>query len=285
MIDVIIDSLIDSAKVFGIAIILYIILSFIEEKISHLLSHHKKTSPILGSAFGLIPQCGISVVAADLYHKHHISVGTILAIFFACSDEALPILLSSKEKLYMVIPLIIIKFMGGFILGYIVDFFISKQELSKEEIEDIHIGCCRHEIDNHNENIVYKHFIHPILHSFKIFMYVLIMNLIFGFLIYFIGEENIMEFFSGNFWFTPILTCLVGLIPNCASSVLICELFLTNGIPFGALVGGLCVNAGLGFLYLLKFKEDRKNVISLILILFFYSLIISYLIMLMMILF
>ena len=276
MIDVVIDALIDSGKVFLIAIIIYILLSFIEEKFSRLLTTKKNVSPIIGSALGLIPQCGISVVSADLFHKRHISVGTILAIFFACSDEALPILLSDNEKAVMIIPLIIIKFIGGFILGYAIDFIISKKEVRKDNIEDIHVGCCGHKIDNHNDKKFNKHFLHPVIHSLKIFGYVLVMNLLFGFMVYFIGEEKISSFLAQHYLLTPLFSCMVGLIPNCASSVLICELFLANNISFGALVGGLCANAGLGFLYLFKFKEERKHIIFLIATLFIYALIISY---------
>ena len=125
MLDIFLDSLLDSLKVFGIAFIINFILSFIEAKVSALFQRHKKISPLLGASAGLIPQCGISIVAADLYRKEHITIGTLVAVFFACSDEALPILFSDVEKLKFILPLIIIKFIFGFILGFLLDFCIK----------------------------------------------------------------------------------------------------------------------------------------------------------------
>lgn len=275
MIDVLLDALIDSLKVFGFSIVIFLVLSFFEERFAKIITKHKKATPIIASLTGLIPQCGVSVVAADLYHKRHITVGTLLALFFACSDEALPILLTDKDKIIMVIPLLIIKFIGGFLLGYFIDFIISKPKINEEVVESIDVSYCH---THHHKNKLHKHFLHPLDHSLKIFLYVFVMNILFGMLIYYVGEDTIINFMIDKKIFTPIICCLVGLIPNCASSVIICELFLLNSIPFAALVGGLCVNSGLGFLYLFKYKDERINVLKMISIILLYSLIISYII-------
>lgn len=277
MFDVIIDALIDSAKVFGFAFILYVIFSFVEEKVTNMLLHHKKTSPIIGSLCGLIPQCGVSVVASDMYLKSHITMGCLVSVFFACSDEALPILLSDTSHAIYVIPLLLIKLIGGFVLGYAVDLFIKRKDI-EEELEETHVGCCHHHIEE--ENKLKEHLIHPLIHSFKIFIYVLIVNFIFGSIIYIIGgEDKIISFLSNNIYLTPLLSSIVGIIPNCASSVLISEFFLLNGIPFGALVSGLCMNAGLGFVYLLKNKKHLKDVLIIFMILFVASVSTGYIIM------
>lgn len=269
-------SLIDSLKVLGVALIIYIILSFIEDKISKALTKSNKLSPLIGSSVGLIPQCGISVVASDLYLKKHITIGTLLAVFIGCSDEALPILLSRPDKYGFLIALILIKMLAGFILGFTVDLIITKKELKKAEGNDIHIGCCHHEIDNDEENKLHKHLIHPILHSIKIFIYVFVITFLFGLLIHLIGEDNILSFLQTNKYLSPLFSTIIGIIPNCASSVLITELFLLDGINFGALVAGLCMNAGLGLVILLKEKKDIKNTLLIITILFIYSLFIGY---------
>ncbi len=274
MIDVFLDALLDSLKVLGLSLVLYIILSFFEDKLANLLKKHKSISPIIGASVGLIPQCGISVVAADLYLKEHITMGTLFAVFFACSDEALPILLSTGEKAIYVIPLLLLKFIFGFIIGYMIDFFIRKR-LSEGEIEEIHVGCCHHEID-HQESPFQEHFIHPLVHSLKIFAYVFIVNLLFGIVIYYIGEDQIIDFLSQSKYVTPLVCALVGLIPNCASSVLISELFILNGIPFGALFTGLCINAGLGLVYLLKNKKNWKDVLWIVFLLFISSILLGY---------
>ncbi len=275
MLDVLLDALFDSLKVLLIAFLLYVLLSFIEEKISKLLEKNKKVSPLIGSLFGVIPQCGISVVASDLYLENKITLGTIFAIFFACSDEALPILFSSTNKIIYAIPLLLIKVVFGFIFGFIVDFLFRKKELDKELELDHHHGCCSHDIVN-DESKLHKHLLHPLIHSLKIFLYVLIINIIFGIIIYFIGEDKISLFLTGVKWLTPFLSSLIGMIPNCASSVLISELFITSAIPFGALVSGLSINAGLGIIYLFKDKNKIKDALYIELMLLIASNFIGY---------
>ncbi|MDE7385073.1 MAG: arsenic efflux protein [Anaeroplasmataceae bacterium] len=272
MLDVCLDAFLDSLKVFGIAFVLYFIFSFVHDKITHLFQKHKRISPLIGASCGLIPECGISVVGADMYQKKEMSMGTILAIFFACSDEALFILFSDYRKMIYIIPLLGIKFMFACVLGYIVDKIYKEKDLVLEA-GDLKLDCCEH---HHEESKFQKHFIHPLIHCLKIFGYVFIINLIFGMLVYYIGEDKILAFLRSNKAFGPLVSGVIGLIPNCAASVLMSELFLMEGLSFGALVTGLSVNAGVGLVYLLKFKEMRKNVGIMVLILYFYSLMIGY---------
>jgi len=272
-------------KVFVVVFLSHIILSFVESKLSKVLSKNHKTSPLIGSAMGLIPQCGISVVAADLYIKEHISFGTILAIFIACSDEAVPILLSNPDKALTTIPLLILKFILGFLVGFIADLLYRKsREHVDEHIKDchheeeVHTGCCGHEIDNQQESSFHKHFVHPLIHSLKIFIYVFIIYTLFGTLIYFIGEENIKNFFESNKYFTPIYAAFLGLIPNCASSVILTEMYMLKTISFGTTLAGLITNAGLGLVVLFKNKKMIKKTFIIVAILLVTSLASGYII-------
>lgn len=274
MLHVLEHAFIDSLKVLGITFIIYIILSFFEEKLVGLLKKHKKTSPIFSASVGLVPQCSFSVVAADLYLKEHITMGTLFAVFFACSDEAMPILLASGKTAIYTIPLLLLKLILGFTFGYLIDLFIKK-ELNKEELEEVHIGCCHHEID-HEDSKVKEHLIHPLIHSLKIFIYVFIVNFIFGTIVHLIGEDKILEFLSQATYVTPLVSSLVGLIPNCASSVLLTELFILGGIPFGALFTGLSCNAGLGLVFMLKKRKNWKDIIILVGLLLVASIISGY---------
>lgn len=260
-------AILDSLHVLLFAFVLYFILSFFKSKISNLLKKHKKSSPIASSFVGLIPQCGISVMASDLYIRRHISMGCIIAVFFSCSDEALPIIFTSGNYIYGIL-LLIIKFVGGFIIGYIVDLFI-KRDLEPIE-NNLTLEHCAHKKKMHH------HVIHPLVHALNIFIYVLIVNLLFGIIIYYVGQDNIISFLSDNEILSPLLCVLVGLIPNCASSVLISELFVIGGIPFGALLAGLCVNAGLGLIYLFKNKKSTKDLLYIFIILVSTSLLFGY---------
>lgn len=279
---VLLHTLLDTLYIFIFILVIYFLLSFIEGKIAKKIEKNSKFSPILGSLVGLVPQCGFSIVGADLYKKKYISIGTLIAIFVSCSDEAIPIILSSPSKIYMIIPLLLIKFISAISFGYLIDLLFkgNKNLIEKKHHEDklIHTGCCHHEIEeNEKEGFVKKHLIHPLLHTLKITLYVFIINLVFALLIEYIGQNTIKDFLNKNVYLTPILASIVGLIPNCASSVIISELFVANSLSFGATISGLICNAGLGLVYLFKDKKDIKNNFLIISLLMFISLFIGYL--------
>lgn len=277
--DVLLDSLYDSLKVLLFVFIIYVILSFFEDKLSHskVFSKNNKFSPLIGSLFGLVPQCGMSVLASDMYIKRHITVGTLLAVFISCSDEALPIMLAHSGGAKWAGLVILVKFILGFIVGFLVDMvYKPKDEIEEGVDNEIHTGCCHHHIDDEEENRWHKHLVHPLIHSVKLFIYVFVVNIIFGMIVYFVGENSISNFLSTNKYITPLLSSIVGMIPNCASSVIITELYLSSGLSFGALISGLIMNAGLGMVVLLKNKSMIKKTLFIWLILFLTSLICGY---------
>ena len=284
--DAILDAIFDSLKVLAFMIVVYIFLAILEKKISKRMENNHKLNPLIGALFGLIPQCGFSVVASDLYLKRHITVGTLIAIFIACSDEAIPIFLSNPDKVLMVIPLILIKFVVGFMVGFGVDliYMKSKNDVKQhhdecEHEEEIHVGCCHHVIEEEKqESKFHEYLLHPLIHSLKIFAYVLVINVSFGILVYFVKEDNIRLFLERSSYFTPLVAVIVGLIPNCAGSVILADLYLTNCITFGSCIAGLICNAGLGFVILFKNKNNMKNNFIILGIIAFVGLIIGYLI-------
>ena len=260
--DILLDALKDSVLIFAFVFLFHVILSFIENPVSNFLIKRKKTSPIFGALFGLIPQCGTSVVAADLYIKRFITIGTLIAVFLSCSDEALLVLLSAwNEKTLAIFPLIGLKLATGILFGLLIDLIIRHQKV--EEVDHIEEEKeCHH---HHHENTpAHAHLIHPLLHALKIFVYVLIINLLLGLLIGFVGEENFINFMLTNRYLAPLFTSIIGLIPNCASSVLITELYLSGTLSFGALFAGLLVNSGLGMMVLFKeYKNIKKTLLIL----------------------
>ena len=287
MLDVFIDALIDSLKVFIVVLIVYIILSFVENKIaeSKLFSKENKLSPLIGAASGLVPQCGLGVVASDMYIKGHITMGTLVAVFIACSDEAVPIMLTDVHKIKWVLPVLLIKLIVGFIVGFLVHLLHHKETtIVQEHLEhchhddEVHVGCCRHHIDDEDEKGWHKHFIHPLIHSIKLFLYVLIVNLLFGIIIHYVGEDSIADFLKSNRYLTPLYAMIVGMIPNCASSVVITELYISSGLSLGAAMAGLIMNAGLGMVVLIKHKSMWKKTLIILGIMSLTSLLVGYLI-------
>ena len=268
-------ALIDSLKVFVLVFILYFALSFLENYISKRLSSNNKVSPFFGALLGLVPQCGISVAASDLYIKRKITVGTLLAVFLACSDEAIFILLAS-EKFLTVFPLLLIKLVIGFISGMMIDSFILRKQKLKNDNEEV-VSCAHHH-EHHDHDSKLKHnFKHTLLHSVEILIYVFIVNFIFGLLIELLGEAKLIIFLQNNKYLAPLFSSIIGIIPNCASSVVLSELYIINGLSFGALLSGLLMNAGLGLVYLFKKKENVKMNINVVVIMFIISLIVGYL--------
>ena len=118
--------------------------------------------------------------------------------------------------------------------------------------------------------------LHPLIHSLKIFVYVLIINILFGTIIYIIGEDTLVKFLQTNKYIAPLLTTLIGVIPNCAASVIITEVYLLNGISFGACLSGLVMNAGLGLVFLFKKKEAIKENFIILGVMIATSLILGY---------
>ena len=275
VLDILLDALKDSIIVFAFVFLFHVILSFVETPISNFLIRRKKTSPIFGALFGLVPQCGTSVVAAELYIKRYITIGTIIAVFLSCSDEAVLVLLGKwNERTLMIFPLIGLKLVSGIVVGLLVDLIVRKQKVVEvDHVEEEH-ECHTH----HHENTpLHAHLTHPLIHSIKIFIYVLVINIALGLIIGFVKEENFSNFMLTNRYLAPLFASIIGLIPNCASSILISELFAEGSLSFGALFAGLLVNSGLGVMVLLKDKNTFKRAFIIIGICFIIAISFGYL--------
>ena len=262
--DILLDALKDSVIIFAFVFLFHVILSFVETPVSNFLVRRKKVSPIFGSLFGLIPQCGTSVVAAELYIKRYITLGTIIAVFLSCSDEALLALITAwNEKSLAIFPLIGLKLATGIVIGMLVDLFMRHQNIDEVDHIEEEKECHTH----HHENTPsHAHLIHPLIHAIKVFVYVFIINLALGIIIQLVGPDKFNDFMLTNRYLAPLFASIIGLIPNCAASLLITELYLSGSLSFGAIFAGLLVNSGLGIMVMLK---DRKNVRNALLIVLF----------------
>lgn len=286
--EAILDAVIDSLKIFVVVYVVYFLVELFENRCSKKIEQKdKKWSPLFGASFGLIPQCGFSVVATDLYSKKHITAGTLIAIYISTSDEALPILLSSPTKFWVIFPLMLAKFVVAILVGYLVDGVLSRRAVkvydhqdhceTTEHIKANHTGCCHHEIEDTKEESRAKElFLHPLIHSLKICAFILIFNIIFSLLVYFVGEENIAHALASCGPFAPLVAVLCGLIPNCVGSVVVTQLYIIGGISFGATLGGLIANAGIAYVLLFKQNKDMKANIMILLTVSLVGLIVGY---------
>ncbi len=290
--EVLLDSLIDSLKVLAVVFFIYVLIEFIEDKISGFFIKHPKKTGLIAVPLAIIPQCGFSVVCTDLFSRRKLSIGCLVGVYIATSDEAIPIMLSHPDKIVDCLILVGVKLLVGIMAVVIIDFVVEKLlkiEDVKESDEAEHteiVGCCGHHIEVENEEkteekidkkVFFKeHFLHPFLHSLKIFLYVLIVNVLFGTLVYFVGEQEIERFLTSNVYLSPILALVVGLIPNCASSVIITNLYVEGALSFGACVAGLSANAGLGLMYLFRNVKEVKRNVAVVSLLIFISLLAGY---------
>ena len=275
--DIVLDALLDSLKVFPFLFLMYVLIEFLESRTN--ITKNKNIlrgslAPLLGAATGIVPQCGFSVMAAKLYDKKIIRTGTVLAVFLATSDEALIILLSSGNSAVAVMPLIAVKFAVAVGVGYLFNALLRRERLSElAEGEEVHGTPCGH--DHEEDGKLRRYLLHPLLHSLEIFAYILIVNLAFGFAMHY-AEGAITSFLQGGYWFQPLIAGLVGLIPNCASSVLVTQSYVLGALSFGGMVAGLCANAGLGFVILFKNVREWKRNLALLAILYVVSVAVGY---------
>lgn len=262
MIDTILDAIIDSIKILPFLFLTYLLMEYLEHKTSEKAKNAIKKSgrfgPIIGGLLGAIPQCGFSVSATNLYAGRVITLGTLISIYLSTSDEMLPILISNGTNLGLVLKIVAIKIVIGMIVGFLIDCILKKQEQEKEE-EHIH-NLCEHDHCHCEEGILKS----SIKHTLQIFTFILIVSLILNLVLYIIGEETLASFILNKTVLGPVLAGLIGLIPNCASSVILTELFTSGVIGMGTLIGGLLVNSGLGVIVLFKVNKNLKENIKIV---------------------
>ena len=271
------DALIDSLNLVPFLFLIFILIEIIEQyftKKKHLFVFFiKKIGPLFGSLFASIPQCGFSVIASTVYTRRLLSRGTLVSVYLATSDEAIPVLLTYPQKAYIILPIILLKIIIAIIVGYVVDLLISynaKKPVIEQKFVDDEIkheeGCCHH----HLVNAAYtKDFwLHPLKHTVNIFGFILFISIILSFLLSRVGTEEVLaKYCLINSPLQPFLVSLIGLIPNCAISVMLAMLFVKNTISFGSLLAGLCTSGGLGILVLLRRNGDKKDTAIIISIL------------------
>lgn len=255
MYEIILDAIIDCLKIIPFLFIAFLIMEYLEHNISkksiNITKSAGKFGPVIGSILGIIPQCGFSVASSNLYATKIITRGTLIAIFLSTSDEMIPVLLSQNIAIKTILLILGIKIVVGIIIGLIVDIVFKSVNNSKDTInklcEETHCDC--------SHNIILS----SIKHTFSIISFIFIFSLILNVIVEFYGHSYIEKLLSYNSIIGPVLSSLVGLIPNCASSVIISEMYAKGIINISSLIAGLLTNSGLGILVLFKTNKDIKD--------------------------
>lgn len=274
MLDAIVDAVIDSIKLLPFLLVTYVIMEYIEhkteEKTKKIIGRSGKFGPVLGAILGIFPQCGFSAAASNLYAGRVITLGTLIAIFLSTSDEMLPILISEAVPFQTILIILAFKLFIGMIAGFAIDLtmrLIKNKKKSQENGETVEqIGhMCEYEHCHCEEGILKS----AIKHTINIFVFILIITAIVNIIIHFIGEENLSNLVLNTKFIGPIIAGFIGLIPNCAGSVILTQLYLEQVISFGSVIGGLLVGSGIGILVLFRVNKNFKENFKILGLLYF----------------
>ena len=248
------------------------------EKINSFMKKSEKSAPLIGSLAAIIPQCGVSVIASTLYIRRFITKGTLIGIYLATSDEAIPILLANPTHTHLVVPIVGLKLFIEILAGYLIDFILKDKKyipIVEEADSDDDLrsdeGCCHHSVSHRRKReLIY----HPLKHTFNIFIFILLITILLNFVLAVYAEHSVLHLLLGKVKvLEPIITAFVGLIPNCAVSIALTMLLIKGSISFGAVMSGLLSNAGLGILVLCRHNENYKDTLKIISILLCISII------------
>ena len=247
-------ALLDTVRMVPFLLAAFLILEAVEhysnQYMNRVLGKVGKAGPVVGALFGCVPQCGLSVAAANLYSGGVITLGTLLAVFLSTSDEAVLILLGHPGSGRVIGQLLLGKVLIGILFGYLTDLVLRKKKEEKH-IEELcrSCGCSDH-----------GGIVKPALrHTIRLTVYILVFTFVLTLLLEWIGTEALTAVLGKDAWFQPLVTAFLGLIPNCASSILITELYLAGGLSFASAMAGLCAGAGVGMAVLFRANHPMKE--------------------------
>ena len=267
LLDCIMDALLDSAKILPFLFFAYLAMEYIEHKMGERskrsIERAGALGPVFGSVLGVIPQCGFSTVASNLFAGRIITVGTLLAVYLSTSDEMLPIFISESVPVVTMVKILGVKCLIAMVAGFLIDA-VSRLLLHGKKEEMMSGDLCEHEHCHCEKSLLRS----SLVHTAKIILFIFLISAVLNILIAVVGEDSLKQLIGNR----PITACfiagLVGLIPNCAASVVITELFLEHMIGVGAMFSGLLVGAGVGLLVLFRVNEHWKENVKIVILLY-----------------
>lgn len=267
-IDIILDACIDTLKIAPFLLITYLIMEVLEhrteEKTIAAIRRADKLGPLFGGILGALPQCGFSATAASFFGGKIITAGTLLAVFLSTSDEMLAIMISHRVNIELIAQVLVIKVIFGIAFGFLVDLLFTRFNMRRigEGIRDIcehdHCGC------EEEPNILMS----ALKHAVQILLFILVISILLGAVIEGIGEDALKAFILNQPVAGQLLASVIGLIPNCAASIVITQLYLEGAMSFGAMMSGLLTGAGVGLLVLFRSNRNIRENIQLAVLLY-----------------
>lgn len=265
MIDILIDTTIDALKLIPFLFIAFLLIEVLEHKLTvknkNIITKSKKIGPILGAIVGVIPQCGFSVMGTNLYVTRIISLGTLFSIYLSTSDEMLPILISEKADIKIILQIILIKILFGMIYGMLIDLVLRKKNTKQEKTN---YEICDKDHCHCEKGILLS----AIKHTLNIIIFLFITSLIINIIFNYVGQDYLSKILLKNSILGPFITSLIGLIPNCGASVILTQLYLNNAISLPSLIAGLLTGSGIAIIVLFKENKNIKENIFIVFLLY-----------------
>ncbi len=256
--DLLFDAILDSVKLLPFLFITYLVMEWLEHRTGSrtqaAIRRAGKTGPFLGGVLGVFPQCGFSAAASNLYAGGVITAGTLAAVYLSTSDEMLPIFVSWDVPARTILKILFLKMLFGIISGFVLDFLYRNLIRKEIRYKNIH-SMCESEHCHCEEGI----FISAVRHTLQITLFIFLITLVLNGVIMGIGEENLSGFLLNMPVIGELLAGLVGLIPNCAASVVISQMYLEGLIGAGPMMSGLLASAGVGILILCRMNKKHKK--------------------------
>lgn len=266
--DILLDAVLDCIKLLPFLYISYVAVEYAEHKMSRKtkewIFRAGKAGPVLGGLIGIIPQCGFSAAAAGLFAGGILTPGTLLAVFLSTSDEMLPVMVSSGMPLQQILKILAVKAVTGMAVGLLVDLVIDRFLGGRKPIPDAP-ELCVHEHCHCGEHGIFRSALH---HTVRIAAFLFVISILLGFGMDYLGGHGITDSMLHLAGLEEAMAALVGMIPNCAASVLITELYISGVLDAGALFAGLLCGAGTGLLVLFRENPDRKQSLALLAVLY-----------------
>lgn len=288
--DTLLDSLNDTWAMIPLMFIAYLIIEHFERKPSKddsMFWNLQKYGPLFGALLGLLPQCGFAILATMLFVQKNITLGTMIAVFVACSDEAIPVLLSEPQLFPSLMVLLVCKFVIAVVSGWVIDHILFPHQKIRwfsempEEEED-------EEMQGDDEDLAacpccypqYPIWLSALLRTLKIYVYVFLTAFGLTLILNFIPESQLQAVLLTGTWWQPLVSALFGFIPNCAATVVLCQLYAAGTLSFASLLAGLITNAGMGLVVLFQYSEKKTVLFKVMGLLLGIALIAGYTVML-----
>ena len=267
MLDVILDAVIDTVKLIPFLFLTYLAMEYLEHKTGskaqRLVQRAGRFGPVIGGLLGVVPQCGFSAAASGLYTGRVITLGTLFAIYLSTSDEMLPILISEQAPIGLIGKILFAKAAIGIFAGMLIDFVLRKKGV--EEHEHIH-EICEHDHCHCEEGAgVFRS---ALTHTLQISIFILVVTFGLNLILHFVGEDALANLVLNRRILGPALAGLIGLIPNCAGSVAITQLYLEGAMSIGSAMAGLLTGSGVGLLILFRLNPDKKENLKILALLY-----------------